>query len=119
MGYMRHHGILVTSFSKEIALAAYHKAEELFPSEMLSDIKESFINKYYNFAVFPDCSKEEWLDSDKQDVARNKFIKYLKGLMHEDNSTPVDWILVQYGDDENEPKIIADSDELVRKEGYK
>ena len=118
MGYMRHHGMLVTTFDKEKAEAAHQKAREIF-TFLVSEIRESVINGYYSFAIFPDGSKEDWDDSDLGDGNRAFFKAWLETQRHEDRRTSLDWVEVQYGDDDWDTKIIADSDALLREQGYK
>jgi hypothetical protein len=118
MGYMRHHAILITTFSEEDIKSAHEKAVEIF-GDTVSEVRESKINGYRSFAVFPDGSKEGWTDSDAGDSQRAQFVAWLNEHRYEDNSTSYDWVEVQYGDDNHETKIINDSDELIRTEGYK
>jgi hypothetical protein len=116
MGYMRHHGILITGFDKERVQVAHQKAREIFDETLVSEIKESVINGYYSFAIFPDGSKEGWTDSDRGDQNRVEFIAWLQAQLYEDKSSPYDWVLVQYGDDELETCVVSDSDQWRREE---
>lgn len=115
MGYMRHHAILVTSWDSEKIEAAHNKASEIFtkPGE-LSPLASPVINITRSFAVYPDGSKEEWVKSDIGDAKRSAFINYLNEQCYEDKSISLDWVEVQYGDEEGETKVTRDSDEHKR-----
>ena len=112
MGYIRHHGMLITTYKEELTAQVRAKAVEIF-GDLVSEARESTINGYWSFAVFavfPDGSSEGWPDSDKGDRNRATFKTWLNTLRYEDGSTSVDWVEVQYGDDDHETCIIADSD---------
>lgn len=103
MGYIRHHAIIVTGgdWQKEFE-PTYKEAEKLF--KQISPIIESPINGYRSFFVAPDGSKEGWVASDKGDADRDKFKEILR-------KSHLDWVEIQYGDDERITKIINHSDE--------
>jgi hypothetical protein len=112
MGTMRHHGMLVTTLNEDLAKRAHAKAVELF-GDLVSEMKESKVNGYMSFAVFaifPDGSKEGWGDSDEGDANRAKFKAWLQAPLYEDGYSPFDWVDVQYGADDHDTRIIADSD---------
>jgi hypothetical protein len=103
MGYQRHHAIIVTSFLDENLDAAHRKAVRIF-GEAASPIIESEQNGYRSFFVAPDGSKEGWLESVAGDADRNKFVKWLRGKR-------LDWVEVQYGDDEGQTVVVRHSDD--------
>lgn len=107
MGYMRHNAIIVTSCLN--IDEAHDKAVELFNSKCVTDICPSIVNGYGTFVVVPDGSKEGWDTSDIFDVMRDKFVGWLKDQVYEDGSSPIDWVEVQYGDDNGVTKIIEAS----------
>ena len=109
MGYMRHHAIIVTSWSSELLNMAYDRAKIIFPK--VSFIIGSEVNGYKSFFVPPDGSKEGWNSSDKSDSRREEYIDWLDAQRYDDNSTSLDWVEVQYGDNERETRIIRHSDE--------
>lgn len=109
MGYMRHHGILVTSGIDNLIELAHTKAVEIFDG-MVSPLCAEQVNGYRSFAVFPDGSKEGWGDSDQGYANRDTFKAWLNTQRYEGGSTSLDWVEVQYGDDEHETCIVADSD---------
>ena len=112
MGYICHHGIMVTSWSPNQLKQAHEKALEIFTEEtvsaaysgnassLVSPIFEGLTNGYASFAIFPDGSKEGWDLSDSVEAKRDEFIKWLNAQRFEDGSTYFDWALIQYGDDE-------------------
>lgn len=119
MGYMVHHAILVTTFDEQRAKIAHKKAIEIFDnlvSEVVTQMRESVVNGYHSFTVFPDGSKDGWTDSDTGDQHRAAFIEWLESQRYEDRSSPYDWVEVQYGDDNGDTKIINDSEAWKRKE---
>ena len=117
MGYMRHHGILVTSWNDEFIEQVHAKALEIFdlPNnqtesyELVSAVTPAVMNGYRSFAVFPDGSKEGWETSDEYEIRREQFIAYLKTRVYEDGSGPLSWVLIQYGDDDG-GILVLDSD---------
>lgn len=120
MGYMRHHTIVVTGFkftddsgAGDHFSAAYNKANGLFP-ELVTEIIDSPWNHYQSFCVVPDGSKEGWDESNDYDRKRAEFLDLLRTCRFDDGSCSVDWVEVQFGDDEDETKITADSDEHRR-----
>ena len=117
MGYMRHNAIVVTSYSDELIETAHKLAVEIF--EDVSTITPSKTNGYQSFLVPPDGSKEGWDESDAGDKNRDKFIAWLDSQRYDDGSTSLDWVEVQYGDDNRETIIIRDSDVRLRNDSGK
>lgn len=112
MGYMRHHAIIVTSFKEESIRRAHNEAGDWgFPDSMLGQILKSPMNEYYTFMIGPDGSKEGWEESNEGDDKRINFIRWMDTQRYDDGSSPLDWVEVQYGDDERETKIVSHSDE--------
>ena len=109
MGYMRHHAIVVTSWNKPLLARARVQARSLFSA--VSPMIESPVNGYHSFFVPPDGSKEGWEESKRGDRQRREFVRWLDGERHEDDSSSLDWIEIQYGDEDGESKICAHSDE--------
>ncbi len=123
MGYMRHHAIVVTSWKQELLEQAHAKATELgqrnpeVPPKRLwqvSEITPESTNCYRSFLVAPDGSKEGWDTSDAADAARAEFVQWLDEQRYEDRSTALDWVVVQFGDENRETRIIRDSDQYAR-----
>src|SRR6266567_6744829 len=119
MGYMRHHAILITTFDEAYADLAHKRASEIFPTSLVSAIQEAVVNGFYSFAVFPDGSSEGWDDDIQGNANREEFKAWLETQRYEDRGSRYDWVEVQYGDDNWQTKIIADSDALLREQGYK
>lgn len=105
MGYMRHHAVIVTSYSKEMLTDAHQEALRLFPDQV-SPLVDSPINRYASFFVAPDGSKEGWPESERGNVKRDEFVGYLEGKKYEDNSSSIDYVEVFYGDDEGEAEVV-------------
>jgi hypothetical protein len=109
VGYIRHHAIIVTSWSKthgETALVEARRA-----GCQTTGLSESKVNGYWTFLVCPDGSKEGWDDSNLGDNQREEFIAWLDSTRTEDGGSHYSWAEVQYGDDEGETTITAHSDE--------
>lgn len=109
MGYMRHHAIIVTSWNEKAIEQAHQRARDLFP--FVTEITPPSINNYRTFLVPPDGSKEGWDESDAGNTRRALFIEWLDAQRHDDNSTPLRWVEVQYGDDERKTIVTRHSDE--------
>lgn len=113
---MRHHSIIVCSWNEELLATIHSDAITIF-GDQVSSIVKSKMNTYCSFFIAPDGSKEGWEDSNEGDKKRNEFIEYLETQKHEDGSSSIDWVEVQFGDDEGETKIMRDSD-LWKRENY-
>jgi len=116
LGYIRHHSILVTGFIESDTVKAHLKAIDIFGG-LVSEINNMSTNHYYSFVVFPDGSKEGWEESEKGDANRAAFKAWLEQQRFEDHSSPYAWVEVQYGDENGDTRIIADSDARKREEG--
>jgi hypothetical protein len=101
MGYMRHHAIVVTGNGKHLE-AAHDRAVQL--GMTVSAVERSDTNCVESFCVFPDGSKEGWERSDEGDSQRDALIS---GLSRE----WLQWVEVQYGDDERRTFVTRHSDE--------
>lgn len=112
MGYDRHHAIIVTSKDAEMLKAALDKADAL--GMTTTGIVPSPVNGWASFFVAPDGSKEGWDASDDGDAQRNNLVTWLDCQRWEDDSTRMDWVEVQYGDDELDTRIVSDSDQRRR-----
>lgn len=118
MGWMRHHAIVVSSWNAELLREAHDKAHEVFITEPFtgyapsppSEIVKSGANSYTSFFVPPDGSKEGWDESERGDERRDRFVAWLRTKVHEDGSTSLRWVEVQYGDEEKETRVVRDSD---------
>lgn len=75
MGYIKHHTIIVTDWNDDIKIT-HQKAVEIF-GQLVSPIIPGLVNNQASFFVAPDGSKEGWLDSDKCNDNRDKFITYM------------------------------------------
>ena len=109
MGYMRHHAIVVSSELPQNIVAAHKKASEIFAH--VTPITPPAINHVTSFFVPPDGSKEWWEGSDQGDKRRDTFIAWLRDYVYEDKSPRVDWVEVQFGDDELETTVTRSSDD--------
>lgn len=113
MGYMRHHAIVVTSWSVDDLEAAHAEAVRL--GCQTSPIVLFAVNRGGSFLVAPDGSKEGWPESDNGDVQRRCLIAWLDGQRYEDGSTSLGWVEVQFGDDDGVTTVVAHSDERERR----
>src|SRR5438309_3428786 len=118
---MRHRALLLTAYSEGLAQHALLMARDIYGREhpdfpfqrdylaCVSQIQQSAVNSYWSFAIFPDGSKEFWPDSDESDKRRAEFIAWIKAQAYEDGSSPYAWAEVQYGDEEQDNRLL-DSD---------
>lgn len=73
MGWIRHHGIVVTGDMDSDRLGKAHEfAKTIFPA--VSDIVPGRVNASGSFLIPPDGSKEGWKDSDDGDAERERFV---------------------------------------------
>lgn len=116
MGYMRHHTIVVTSWDDELAITAHAQAEEVFTETacVVSALTPPATNGFRSFFVAPDGSKEGWTASNEGDEARSVFVEWMDSQRYSDGSTSLDWVEVQFGDDDGETVVISDSDDWRR-----
>lgn len=112
MGYMRHHAIIATSWDEKHLLPAHVKARDLFEGTKayVSEITPPAQNGYVSFFVAPDGSKEGWADSDIAEAARDAFVFWLEQQRYEDHSSWLDWVEVQFGDDEGDTRVMRGDD---------
>lgn len=115
MGYERHHGIIVTgvcfcSQGQDFDICqVYRRAQEVFRVCTISPLVDGNINYYKSFCVFPDGSKEGWEESDEGARERDSFLEYIQVQNWEDKW--VDWVEVQFGDDDLVTEVTRHSDE--------
>ena len=107
MGYMRHHAIVVTSCNEELLTEAHKKASEIF--SQVAPVTPETVNGYVSFLIAPDGSKEGWSHSEQGDKARDAFIKYLEAQRYDDGSISINYVEVQFGDDDGVTNIIRNS----------
>jgi hypothetical protein len=116
MGYMRHHAIVVTSWSGADVESAFVEAKRLFAgtNAEVSPPTPEGSNGYRSFFVAPDGSKEGWEESDQGNQRRSQFVAWMRTKVYEDGSGPLAWVEVQFGDEEYETKVTGDSDDARR-----
>jgi len=111
MSYMRHHAMIVTTFTPEYAQKAHGVAVEIF-GERVTPIITDNVNAYKTFFIVPDGSKEGWDASEIGDMQRDRFIEWLDSTRHEDGSCSYSWVEVQYGDDEKKTLVVGNNREV-------
>ena len=109
MGYMCHHAIIVTSWDEESIVTAHKKACELFGDQnflgvisYITEITPEATNGYRSFLISPDGSKEGWETSDRGDIARNRFTRWLNS--QKDNYC--EYAEVQFGDENGDNRLL-------------
>jgi hypothetical protein len=90
MGWIRHHGIVVTSRKAELLKEAHAMACTTFAT--VTSIVASPINGYATFFIAPDGSKEGWADSELGDKKRDAFVKWMDAQAYEDGSNALAWL---------------------------
>lgn len=119
MGYTRHHAIIVTSYDRKKLERARRKAKSIFKEHLhpddevhlkklipISNIVESSINGWYSFFIAPDGSKERWIESKRGDLARKELVQWIDSQKYEDNSSPLSFVEVFYGDDNGRCEVV-------------
>lgn len=114
MGYQRDHAIIVSAYYGEAIDKAHATAVEIFGERRVSPILGEFTNGCRSFFIPPDGSKEGWSESGEGDARRAKLIDYLESGKYDDGSSALNWVEVQFGDDNYETKIVNDSDMHMR-----
>lgn len=119
MRFIRHHAIIVTSGDHE-GHALREQAHELARGATLNEdfgtapavspIVASPVNGYRSFCVFPDGSKEGWLDSKSGDAIRDRLIALLRSTLYDNGSGPLDWVEVRYGGDDEDAAVTRHGD---------
>jgi hypothetical protein len=103
MGYVKHHAIVVTSWNEEAIKEAHKIATKICEQELgrslVSTLVEGVVNTQFSFLLAPDGSKEMWSDSDKGDVARHKFIKWINEQAFGDGSNRLSYAELFFGED--------------------
>jgi hypothetical protein len=112
MGYMRHHAIVVSSWKAELLDQAHALAVSLGMS--VTNITDEVTNGYRSFLVAPDGSKEGWDESNQGDDRRVELVGWMDEQRYDDSSTSIDWVVVQFADDDMESRIVLDSDQRSR-----
>jgi hypothetical protein len=100
MGYMRHHAIVVTSWSEAAIRQAHATASRIFP--WVSPLSPEVVNGYRSFFVPPDGSKEGWDESDAGDRRRAEFKAWIREQDFDDGSNYLAWFEVGFGEDAND-----------------
>lgn len=103
MGHIRHHAIIITTWSDEIEKVK--KYLDLLPVKC-SEIVLSGINDYKTILIAPDGSKEGWGESDTGDAYRSMIKKYLTSFRYSDGSSPIEWCEVAYGNDDQDAAVL-------------
>lgn len=114
MGYMRSHAIIVQDYGYGDWMEKAHaEAVRIFP--WVSPLSDYAVNGIRSFFVPPDGSKEGWAESDDGDARRAEFLAWLKGVKHNDGSSPLAWVEVQFADDEHQNRITMAHDIINRR----
>lgn len=125
MGYLRPTAIIVgASYSASMDRPnerrhwielAHEEALQVFErhglTELVGEIVRGVVNNARSFFVAWDGSKEGWDESDRGDKARAEFVAWLRAQAYGDGSSPLDWVEVQYGGDDQEALVLAHVDE--------
>lgn len=105
MGYIKHHAIIVSSWQESAIKLAHEKAIEIF-KDQVSNVIKSNVNSTDSFFIAPDGSKEGWEESNRGDIRRDLFIKWIQEQANEDESNCIDFVEVFFGEDNGEAKVI-------------
>lgn len=103
MGWIRHHGIVVTTWDRAILERAHKVASESFGT--VTPIVESSINSFYTFLVGPDGSKEGWPDSEMGNTKRDAFIQWMDAQAYDDGSNALAWLEYEHDVDNGSARV--------------
>jgi hypothetical protein len=106
MGWIRHHGIVVTSWDKTAIDKAHEQAKAMFPPDTVTNLARAPLNGYQSFLVAPDGSKENWADSDLGDERREAFVRWLNEHAYEDGSSSLHWIEYEHDTDNGQARVV-------------
>lgn len=107
MGWIRHHGIVVTGSGERIE-SAHAMALTIFPT--VSPLLPGRMNGYASFFVPPDGSKEGWKDSQDGDNERDRFIAWLQAEYR-----GVDWF--EYSNDVDNDRLEVTRSNTLSEDG--
>jgi hypothetical protein len=113
MGYERSYAIVVSSGNDHYLAMAHQEALRLFPHTSVITPASQFdaLNGVCSFLIPTSGSKLGWPQAEHAERKRLEFRRWLRtNTRYEDGSSAVNWVEVQYGDDNDEAKIIAASD---------
>lgn len=106
MGWIKHHGIVVTSWDKAAIDRAHTQAKAMFPPDSVTNIAKAPLNGYSSFLVAPDGSKEGWADSDLGDARRVQFVRWLNEQAYEDGSSVLHWVEYEHDSDNKKARVV-------------
>lgn len=118
MGIVIHHAFVVTaSYRQEAdegngghwADVAHAEATRLL-GDLVTPVIDGGLNNVRSFAVLPDGSKEGWAESDEVEAGRARLGDWLRGQAYEDGSSPLSWVLVEWGPDTDRPSVVRSSE---------
>ena len=108
MGYIRNHAIVVTGTYGGHVYTAHALAVEIF-GNAVSSVTPPAVNHSESFFVAPDGSKDGWDESDDGNARRDRFKNWLRSIAYEDGSSPLSWVELYFGGDDNEASVIDHS----------
>ena len=127
MSYNRHKILIVSSWDTNSINHAHTLLDELIHNHPISEgsryryplgpILASPINFCETFTFGPSGSKANKDDADLEDVLFEEAIEHLESFRYEDTSSPLSWVLVQYGDDLDENKVLSSSKQMLNPDG--
>ena len=107
MGYIKHHAIVVTTWDTDLVPKLLESAHKMDLEVLCS--QPTYVNGYTTIVLCPDGSKEGWDESDRGDAARFAFKAWLHTFDYEDGGSPLEWVEVAYGSDDNRAVVTDDA----------
>jgi len=98
MGFIRHTAIVVTCWRDDLTETGIRLAQNL--GLLVVYHERPVLNNYRTFVICPNGSKAGWPDAEVWKDKCDAFIVWLDANRYDDGSTALQWIEVQYGDDE-------------------
>lgn len=104
MGHVVHHAIVITSWDEKPLMQVYQTCANV--GAQVTEIVRSRMNGYSTFVVTPDGSKSGWDEDAVGDAQREAIIAVCRKQRYEDGSSPLEWVEVSYGNDDNEAQVV-------------
>ena len=111
MGYERQSAIIVTGRNNDAVDRAHAEAVRL--GMTVTPIVTSPVNYVRTFLVAPDGSKECCPESEEGDRQHDALVAWLNAQRYKNDSSPLDWVEVQYGGEIGRTLIVRHGDNRI------
>lgn len=100
MGVENNEAIIATTWNDEVInkFLQWQETDILPEWRQLFAVIPSITNGKHTIIMAPDGSKKGWDTAKEGEITRDQFIRFLESFNYEDNSSPIDWVEVGYGE---------------------